>query len=168
MTSLNIKEKYMPRIVKCKRCDIELVNKEDRYKFSNKTYCKRCYEILRLDADEYKALMKYICKECFEIDAPTSLILKQVKDFHSRNINYGAMTYTLWYCKEILDFKFNVKFGVALIDTYYDEAKDYYSKQEEKRQVIEKMNVKENVKIVKRNNTENSKSKLLVDLGSIL
>ena len=122
----------MARSIKCKRCGKTLLP-EERYKYDNNSYCVDCYKKVERDANEYKELMRYIF-DIFHLDKANGLILKQIKKFRKEyNYPYAAMTYTLWYCKEILGKSFDIKYGIYIIEDYYNEACDFYIQQEKQK-----------------------------------
>lgn len=80
------------------------------------------------------------------------------------------MTYTLWYCKEVLNKSFIEKYGISLIKYYYNEAKNYYSQQEKLKEQINKLSdIKIKTKIVKKTSINSKKkSTSLIDLEDLL
>ncbi len=158
----------MSRVIKCKRCGITLTANE-RVTHNGKSYCNDCCEIVKREATEYKELIKFIC-ESFIITEPTSMILKQIKTYKTiNNYTYAAMTYTLWYCKDILGKVMDVKYGVGLIPYFYNEAKEYYTQQESISNSVNKYkDLEPKVKIVKQNNSNEKKTNSLVNLESLL
>ena len=91
----------MARLSICKNCGRKL-QPEERYIHASKTYCEECYQKILQESDEYKQLIEFICLN-YEIQRPTGLMLKQIKDMKTDfGWSYAAMTYTLWYYKEIL------------------------------------------------------------------
>lgn len=118
----------MARLSTCKGCGKELQPNEKKM-IGSKSYCANCYARAERDSIEYKQLIEFVCKN-YEIDAPTGFMLKQIKEFRNDyNYPYSAITYTLWYCKEILQKELQVNYGLALVKYYYEEAKDYYTQQ---------------------------------------
>ena len=137
---------------------------------SSKTYCKECFENIERESSEYKQLIDFIC-ENYVLDRPTGFMLKQIKEYkNDYGFSYAAMTYTLWYCKEILNKSLIVKYGVVLIKHYYDEAKEYYSQQEKLKEQVNKLSdVKKKTKLVNRSSMRTkTKSASLIDLGDLL
>jgi len=115
-------------------------------------------------------LVEFICNN-YDLDKPTGFILKQIKEFKSDyGYSYAAMTYTLWYCKEILNKSLIEKYGISLVKYYYDEAKNYYLQQEKLKEQIKKLsNIKPKTKVVKQKSVNsNKKSASLVDLKNLL
>lgn len=159
----------MARLSTCRGCGKKL-QPEEKYTHASKTYCQKCYEKIKRESTEYKQLIEFICDN-YELDKPTGYILKQIKEFKTEyEYSYAAMTYTLWYCKEVLNKSFVKKYGVALIRYYYDEAKNYYSQQEKLKEQINKLSdVKVKTKIVKKTSmNSNKKSTSLIDLDDLL
>ena len=114
----------MARLSTCKGCGKKL-QPEEKYSHASKTYCKECYEKILRDSDEYKQLIEFICTN-YEIERPTGFMLKQIKDMKTEyGWSYAAMTYTLWYCKEVLGKQLIEKYGVALVKHFYEEASNY-------------------------------------------
>lgn len=159
----------MARLSTCKGCGKKL-QPDEKYIHSSKTYCKECFDKIERESTEYKQLIEFICTK-YELEKPTGFILKQIKEFRNEyGYSYAAMTYTLWYCMEILGKPYIEKYGVALIRHYYDEAKDYYSQQERSKEKISKLsNMEVKTKRVKHTPvTPNKKSEFLIDLGNLL
>ena len=108
----------MARLSTCKGCGKKL-QPEEKYNHASKTYCKECYEKILRDSDEYKQLIEFICTN-YEIERPTGFMLKQIKDMRTEyGWSYAAMTYTLWYCKEVLGKQLIEKYGVAFVYHFY-------------------------------------------------
>lgn len=158
------------KIPKCQKCGKELQN-EDKYKHGSKNYCGVCYKQVTREANEYKKLVEYICV-VFSITRPNGFILKQIKDLKTNyNYSYLAIQYTMWYCKEILDIKFNDKYGISLIKNYYDEAKKYYCTQEQQKNKLKNIpDDKPKIKIIKQNFADFGKNKtsFLLNLNSLM
>ena len=68
----------MARKVKCPECGT-FNDKENTICHNSRYYCKVCYENKNREAEDYKDLISYICS-LFHIEAPTPLMLKQIKD----------------------------------------------------------------------------------------
>lgn len=161
----------MARSVKCKCCGKTLLP-EERHKYENHYYCVECYPQVERNAKEYKQLMDYIF-EIFHLEKANGLILSQIKRFRKdRKYPYAAMTYTLWYCKEILGKSFDEKYGIYMIEDYYNDACDFYlqqEKQKERADKVSKADVKTkivNKKSVNMNRTKSSTS--LINLGDLI
>lgn len=159
----------MARLSTCKSCGKKLQPKE-KYTHANKTYCANCYIGIQRESDEYKQLIDFICTN-YQIERPTGFMLKQIKELRTEcSYSYAAMTYTLWYCKEILGKHLNEKYGVSLIKLFYNEAYDYYNQQERLRDQMKNIEkVEEKTKVVKCQNSQlQSKKSSLINLGSLL
>lgn len=162
---------YMEKVVSCKSCGKKL-QPEDKFIHSSKTYCKDCYDKVVQEANDYKQLMEFICTN-YEIESPTGLILKQIKDMKTNfGWSYAAMTYTLWYCKEIVEKPLIEKYGVYLIKNYYNEAKAYYLQQEKLKEQLEELkDIEIKTKVVKKVTKEDNSNKSnssLIDLESLI
>lgn len=159
----------MARLSTCKGCGKKL-KPEEKYMHSSKPYCKKCFENIERESSEYKQLIDFIC-ENYDLDRPTGFMLKQIKEYkNDYGFSYAAMTYTLWYCKEILNKSLIEKYGVVLIKHYYDEAKEYYSQQEKLKEQVNKLSdVKKKTKLVNRSSMRTkTKSASLINLGDLL
>lgn len=159
----------MARLSTCKGCNKQLLP-EEKYSHSSKTYCEECFEKIERDTNEYKKLIEYICIN-YDLERPTGFMLKQIKELKNEySYSYAAMTYTLWYCKEVLNKELIEKYGVALIKHFYDEAKKYYAQQENAKEQMKKLkNVEMKTKLIKQNKTSyNNKNLLLVNIGEML
>ena len=100
----------MARLSTCKGCGKKL-QPEEKYIHASKTYCEECYKKIERESTEYKQLIEFICNN-YELDKPTGFMLKQIKELKTEyGYSYAAMTYTLWYCKEILNKSLIEKYG---------------------------------------------------------
>lgn len=158
----------MARLSTCKGCNKKLQPSE-KYIHSSKTYCESCYNKIKKDSEEYKQLIEYICTN-YNINAPTGFILKQIKEMKDECLyTYGGMTYTLWYCKEVMGKELLTKYGVALIKYYYSDASDYFIQQEEsKRKMEELKDIELKTKIVKINKQNMNTNNSLINLNNLL
>lgn len=159
----------MDRLSTCKGCGKKL-QPEEKYTHASKTYCEECFKKIERESTEYKQLIEFICNN-YGMEKPSGFMLKQIKDFkNDYGYSYAAMTYTLWYCKEVLNKSLIEKYGVALIKNYYNEAKDYYSQQEKLTEQVNKLSdVEVKKKVVKRSSVNvNKNSRFLINLGDLL
>lgn len=128
----------MARLATCKECGKSL-QPDEKVMHNSKSYCSDCYTSIKRYSEEYKSLIEFICVN-FELDKPTGIMFKQIKELKDEfNYSYAAMTYTLWYCKEILNKTLEKKFGMALVKYYYDEAREYYEQQERLKNQVAKL-----------------------------
>lgn len=113
--------------VKCPICGT-FNDKELTVCHNKKYYCQVCYEEYQREAQDYKDLMKYICENLYEIEAPTPLMLKQIKEYKEKfNYTYRGMKSTLHYFYEIQEGNdVENSIGVGIIPFVYDEAKQFY------------------------------------------
>lgn len=160
----------MTRLSTCKACNKKLQPSE-KFIHSSKTYCESCYVKIKRDSEEYKQLIEYICVN-YNINAPTGFMLKQIKEMKDEcSYTYGGMTYTLWYCKDVIGKELLSKYGVALIRYYYDDASAYFMQQEESKRKMEKLkDVELKTKIVKVNkqNKYETNNNSLINLNNLL
>lgn len=158
----------MARLSTCVVCGSKL-KKEEKFTYSNKTHCKKCYELKLLEKSEYEDLIKNIC-EYYKIQSPTGLMLKQIKDYKEQfNYTYAGISYTLWYCKEILRKKLDAKYGLALIRYEYINAEAYFINQQAIQKSIQESNKKDNEVIIEKIcRKESSRKKYLLNLDDFL
>lgn len=159
----------MARLSTCKGCGKKL-QPEEKYTHANKTYCEDCFKEIQRESDEYKQLIDFICTN-YQIERPTGFMLKQIKELRTEcSYSYAAMTYTLWYCKEVLGKQLIEKYGVSLIRHFYNEACDYYNQQERMKEQMKKIeNVQVKTKVVKRQSSQSqSQNTSLINLGNLL
>ena len=179
----------MANKAKCKKCNILLLPTE-KCRHQNTTYCNSCIQIIireneleknkkKLEKklkqkpssnpkeDGYKELIDIICKY-FKINEPTPLILKQIKDFKNKFKHlYTGLHYCLWYVTEIENKKLDLSYGIALLQFYYDKAKQYYEQQQkiiESAQNIDYTKMKTNVVKINLNKVYDKKSRYLIDI----
>lgn len=109
----------------------EAIKKGTRY------YHSECIENKRIEEEEkstaashYKELIAYIC-ELYATDAPTGMILKQIKDYQEQyNYKTKGMELALRYFYETLDNKVREGDGIGIIPYVYEDAKYHYLKQQ--------------------------------------
>lgn len=116
----------MARKVKCPECGT-FNDKENTVCHNSRYYCKVCYENKIRESQDYKELIAYIC-ELHQIDAPTGLMLKQIKDFKEQfNYTYRGIKSTLHYFYEILQGNdVGNSIGIGIVPFVYEEAKKFY------------------------------------------
>jgi predicted adenine nucleotide alpha hydrolase (AANH) superfamily ATPase len=103
----------------------------------------------------------------FNIERPTGLMLKQIKEYKTElDYNYAAMTYTLWYIKEITNKQFEEKYGIALIKYTYEEARRYFEQQQDIKNSIDNSEIK--TKIIKNNRKVTKSFNPLINLENII
>lgn len=137
----------MGRVVaKCCICKKE-APKESRITIGGKNYCISCGQNKQKESEEYKRLVGMICYY-YRIPAPSGYMVKQLKNFKEvNNYTYSGMEYTLWYCREILNKEFDIKYGLAIIGYEYHNAEQYFLQQCNIENSIK--NYEEKVKIIK-------------------
>lgn len=119
----------MARQVKCPYCEQKL-DKEDAYEYKKKYYHEDCFNTWRQDIDDRKSLIEYIC-ELYNLDAPTGMMLKQIKEFHEDyKYKYKGMELALGYFHDTLENRAQDNTGIGIIPFVYEEAKNHYIKQQ--------------------------------------
>lgn len=157
----------MARLSTCKLCGVKL-QKEEKYTYSSKTYCKKCYDFKVNEHLKYSNLIKSICSY-FSINQPTGLMLKQIKECKEQfNYEYDWITYCLWYVTDILNKQLDKKYGIAIVKYEYENAKEYFNKQQLIKNSMKNIDFKpkEVVKKVKIINA-NNKNKFLINLDEV-
>lgn len=125
----------MARNSTCKGCGAS-VPTEECIVHSGKKYCKSCGEVKVQEGQNYKELIKTAC-EYFEIDIPTPIIMRHIKEFKEQfGYTNAGMTYSLWYCKEILNKTFDPKYGLAMLKYEYKNAENYFLQQQKVRESV--------------------------------
>lgn len=120
----------MARLSTCKSCGIKIESGEKKT-FSNKTYCLHCYEEKMKERAKYDNLLNYI-GEIFHLDIPNGLIMKQIREYVDKyKYTYTGIQYCLWYMTSVKNKKMDIKYGIALVKFEYENAKAYYTQQEE-------------------------------------
>lgn len=96
-------------------------------------------------------------------------MLKQVKQYKDEfKYTYDGMTYTLWYCKAVLNKSFISKYGIAIIKFEYENAEQYFLQQQKiKNSVIDISNRVEPT-VIKYKSNEHKQSNFLLDLDQLV
>lgn len=157
---------YIGRLSTCKNCGKSLTS-EEKHIYSNKTYCVDCYNIKLAEKADYDNLIKMIC-EYFEIEAPTGMILKQIKNYKSEfGYTDSGIGYTLWYIKNILNGKFIEKYGIYQVKNEYNNAEKYFiSQQKISESAVEYKEISKTVKF--KNKSKPTNKSFLIDIDSLL
>ena len=156
----------MARLSTCKGCSTKL-QPDEKYSYSGKTYCANCYNALMYEKEQRDLLYSTICS-LLNLEFLTGVMLKQIKDYKETcNYTYAGMNYTVWYYVNILNKSLQVKYGLAFIKYYYEEAKQYYLQQTEIKKALND-NTETNIKtkiitVSKKNNVVNN----LLDLNTL-
>lgn len=156
----------MARQVKCPYCETKL-DKEDAVEYKRKYYHQECFETWRNEAETRNELIDYICN-LYKIDAPTGMILSQIKKFQEElNYKYKGMELALKYFYETLDNKPREGDGVGIIPFVYEEAKSHYIKQQRIAESVENNKGEETI-IVYIDQHIDKRKKKKIDISSIL
>jgi hypothetical protein len=118
----------MARLVKCPYCEKQL-SKEEAVEHKKKYYHPQCFETWQKQKEHRQELIDYICK-LFRSDAPTGMMLKQIKDFQADyKYTLKGMELALRYFHETLGNSVQQGSGIGIIPFVYEDAKNHYIKQ---------------------------------------
>lgn len=157
----------MARLSKCKGCNKELQTNE-KHMYANKCYCENCYNGKILEKKDYENLLSYICN-CFDTERPNGLILKQIKDYKENfNYTYGGIHYCLWYLTEVKCVRLDIKYGIGLVKFEYENAKDYFTQQQNIKNSVQKHKDVEVVKTIKLKNRNGASDKFLINIDDLI
>ncbi|ARC58807.1 hypothetical protein P5637_06965 [Bacillus paralicheniformis] len=156
----------MARRVKCPYCETYL-DKDDAIPYKKRYYHQNCFNTWKMEAEHRKELIKYIC-ELYKIDAPTGMMLKQIKEFQEEyKYKLKGIKLTLRYFHETLGNPVREGDGLGIVPFIYEEAKaDYLQKKaiEESVEEAKKHKQKESIVIIKKQNRKNIK---IVDISTL-
>lgn len=157
------------RVSRCSCCGKEITEKDDKFKFSNKTHCGKCYEMKLKNKEEYDDLVRRI-HEYFNLGTINTMILKQIKNYtEDYNFTYGGIIYCLWYLTEVKKVQMDVKYGIAMVKYEYDNARRYFESMNKIQMSVDKVENHE-IKIVHKEckiNRKDNREKILFDLDII-
>lgn len=137
----------MARKVKCPYCE-EKLDKDDAISYKKRYYHEECFNTWRLEAEHRKDLIEFIC-ELHGIDAPTGMMVKQIKDFQvDYEYKLKGIELSLRYFYEILDNPVREGDGIGIVPYVYEEAKKHYLLKQGVQKSIENHNPKENKTVV--------------------
>ena len=147
----------------CKQCSNEAPNEQKTVR-NKLSMCSNCSTKFDKDKLEEQEFIRYLITE-LEIEQISGMILSQIKKFKTElNYPYLGMQYTTWYCKNVINMDFDLKYGIGFIPYKYTEAKDYYVEQERlKNSVPDNIEIKK--KVVSRSNKNKRVTKGLYDLS---
>lgn len=118
----------MARLVKCPYCEKQL-SKEEAHEYKKKYYHVKCFNEWQQEKEHRQQLIDYICK-LYRIEAPTGMILKQIKDFQADyKYKLKGMELALRYFHETLGNQVQQGSGIGIIPFVYEDAKNHYVKQ---------------------------------------
>ncbi|MFT0803305.1 hypothetical protein VSK91_22150 [Bacillus swezeyi] len=156
----------MARRVKCPYCETYL-DKDDAVPYKKRYYHQHCFNTWKIEADHWKELIKYIC-ELYKIDAPTGMMLKQIKEFQEEyKYKLKGIELALKYFHETLGNPVREGDGLGIVSFIYEEAKaDYLQKKaiEESVENAKKHKQKERIVVIKKQNRKNIK---IVDISTL-
>lgn len=126
----------MARLPACPDCGIDIVDKKQSKRISNRWVCLPCVEKREQITNDRQELYDLVA-ELFFIKYPTGMMMKQIKDYkEDLEYTYKGMTLSLVYWTETLNNTMSNAKGVGIIPYIYEDAKKFY---------IEKMNIKREV-----------------------
>lgn len=100
---------------------------------AGKKYCPNCYqamtEQIRAQEQDYSQLCGYIKKIFGLSDVPAEWKI-MIDKYAKEGKQYSGMMYTLYYCYEIEGMNPTTDYGLYVIKYKYDEARQYYMKQQ--------------------------------------
>lgn len=133
----------MARLSTCKECG-KKISSDEKKTYKNKSYCLDCYQNISFEHEQYKQLLVTISEVSkISINDFPPYIFKQIKDYkEDKNLTYGGMSYTLWYISEVLKREIKLQeYGLAIILYEYNNAKQWYNKQQKIQQSVENVAV---------------------------
>jgi molybdopterin converting factor small subunit len=115
----------MAKLVKCPYCEKKLP-KDEAVTHSKRYYHQNCFDEMQRNKEDRKELIEYICN-LYNLDAPTGLILKQVKDFQETyNYKFKGIMLALQYFHDTLDNPVREGDGIGIVPYVYEDAKRHY------------------------------------------
>lgn len=137
----------MARLVKCPYCEQKL-DKEEAYEYKKKYYHEECFDIWRSESEHRRELIDYICN-LYNLDAPTGMMLKQIKEFHEDfKYKYKGMELALRYFHETLGNSVQEGSGIGIIPYIYNDAKKHYMMKMKVEQSLEEMETEVETKVI--------------------
>lgn len=155
----------MARLVKCPYCEKQL-SKEEAVEHKKKYYHPQCFETWQKQKEHRQELIDYICK-LFRSDAPTGMMLKQIKDFQTDyKYTLKGMELALKYFHETLGNTVQQGSGIGIIPFVYEDAKNHYIKQMKIAESLQNLEQNEELVIYIDSNKSTRKSKK-IDITAI-
>lgn len=115
----------MARQVKCPYCE-DTLDKDEAHSYKKRYYHQECFETWQQESEHRNSLIEYIM-ELYNLDAPTGMMLKQVKDFKEQyNYQYKGMELTLRFFHETMGRSVLEDSGIGIIPYYYEKAKKHH------------------------------------------
>ncbi|MEM4994817.1 hypothetical protein WKH56_19845 [Priestia sp. SB1] len=126
----------MARKVKCPHCE-KMMEKEEAVSHQKRYYHEACLKDKQKSIEDRKDLIAYIC-ELYRIDAPTGMMLKQIKEFETDfKYKLKGIELALRYFYETSENNPREGDGIGIVPYVYEKAKKHY---------ILKKNVEKSVK----------------------
>ncbi len=155
----------MGRQVKCPYCG-QKFDQDEAVTNGKRYYHKECFEEFNMQKEHRKALIEYIC-EIYDIEAPTGMMLKQIKDYISEEYNYKykGMELALRYFYETLDNRVTEGTGLGIIPFVYEDAKRDYVKRLKIAESANDFKTEERIVYIDTNETKRKNKK--IDISAI-
>lgn len=129
----------MARLPACPDCGIDIVDKKQSKKISNRWVCFNCLEKREQIKTERQELYDLVAK-LFFLKYPTGMMMKQIKDFkEDLEYTYKGMTLSLEYWTETLGNTMQNARGVGIIPFIYEDAKQFYIQKLELKKAVDQM-----------------------------
>ena len=155
----------MARMVKCPYCEQKL-DKDEAYEYKKKYYHDKCFNEWQQEKEHRQQLIDYICK-LFRLEAPTGMILKQIKDYQNDyKYKLKGMELALRYFHETLGNPVQQGSGIGIIPFVYEDAKNHYVKQMKITESLQNLDKKEEITVYIDPNKNKRKSKR-IDITAI-
>jgi hypothetical protein len=155
----------MARMVKCPYCEQKL-DKDEAHEYKKKYYHQNCFNEWQQESEHRKQLIEYICK-LFRIEAPTGMILKQIKDYQADyKYKLKGMELALRYFHETLGNPVQQGSGIGIIPFVYEDAKKHYVKQMKITESLQNLDKNEEITVYIDPNKNQRKSKK-IDITAI-
>lgn len=162
------------RLYKCYGTCGGKFEKAEMIEQGGKNYCKSCAEAREKEQRERNELYNLI-KELYKITYPTGMMMKQIKNYKEQfNYTYDGIMKTLRYLSGKPGIEFKSTYGLGIITYKYDEAQEYYKRQNELAaahifksalpEAVEEIVIKTN----KPNNTNAIKKERMINLEDLI
>lgn len=156
----------MGRQVKCPYCEMSL-DKDDAIPYKKRYYHQNCFNTWKLEAEHRKELISYICT-LYQIDAPTGMILKQIKEFQEEyKYKLKGVELALRYFHETLENPIREGDGIGIVPFVYDEAKRHYIRQKAIQKSAEDPNNHKREEVTLIIKKDKKKKRGLVDISAL-
>lgn len=156
----------------CKKCNIEILDKDSAIKRSNYYYHVECANKVDKEKDDFKELYNYIC-ELYDIKQLTGMMHKQIKTYRDDyDYTNKGMYLSLVYFYDMLENTLKDNVGLGIIPFVYEEAKQHFISQQKVIKSLKKLKeplVTEKIITIKKANSNKNTSMILnlVDMNDL-